>query len=350
MSSRGRLAAARRGKNRAMDIARNLADAARTFTTSAPDPDRTYRLRPDEPVPDGIRRVARGQLQDTRDDLADPPASQLGEVVHETRKRFKRLRACVRLARDAIGEETYKRENAAFRMAGQRISGPRDAQVLLETLDALLERFAEELPVGVAADLCTRLEQEKQAATASLLDGDGDGAIAATLVTVEHALSRTTTWTFAHDGFDALSPGLRRTYRRGRKAMKAARKDPSAENLHEWRKRVKDLWHATELVGDARPKRLEKFAKRTHKLSSLLGDHHDLHVLREYAEAHPQCFDDEASRQTLLAVLDCRSRRLSEKALARGRKLYKAKPKRFVRDIERGWRKRVAAAAKPSAG
>ena len=337
-----------------MDIARNLADAARTFTTSAADPDRTYRLRHDEPVPDGIRRVARGQLQDARDDLADPPAAQLGEVVHETRKRFKRLRACVRLARDAIGEETYERENAVFRTAGQRISGPRDAQVLLETLDALLERFAEELPVGVAADLCARLEQEKDAATASLRDGDGDGdgdgAIAATLVTVEHALSRTTTWTFERDGFDALSPGLRRTYRRGRKAMKAARKDPSAENLHEWRKRVKDLWHATELVGDARPKRLEKFAKRTHKLSSLLGDHHDLHVLREYVEAHPQGFDDEASRQALLAVLDRRSRRLGEKALARGRKLYKAKPKRFVRDIERGWRKRDAAAAKPSAG
>lgn len=333
-----------------MDTARDRADAARTFT-SAPDPDRAYRLRTDEPVPEGIRRVARGQLQDARDDLDgldETSSPQLGKTVHETRKRFKRLRACVRVARDAIGEEIYERENAAFRTAGQRISGPRDAQVLLETLDALLERFVEELPVGVAAGLCKRLEQEKDAATASLRDGDG--ALAATSVTVDHALSRTTTWTFERDGFDALSPGLRRIYRRGRKAMKAARKDPRAENLHEWRKRVKDLWHATEIVCDARPKRLERFAKRTHKLSSLLGDHHDLHVLREYVETHPQCFDDEASQQALLAVLDRRSQRLCEKALARGRKVYKVKPKRFVRDIERGWRKRAAAPPKPSDG
>lgn len=325
-----------------MEIARNLADAARTFTTSTPDPDRTYRLRPDEPVADGIRRVARGQLQDAHDDLEGISSRRPGETIHETRKRFKRLRACARLTRDAIGEEIYERENAAFRTAGQRISGPRDAQVLLETLDALLDRFAEELPVGVAADLCTRLKQEQDAATASLRDGDG--VIAATIVTVDHALSRTTTWTFERDGFDALSPGLHRIYRRGRKAMKAARKDPSAENLHEWRKRVKDLWHATEIVCDARPKRLERFAKRTHKLSGVLGDHHDLHVLREYVETHPQCFDDEGSRQALLTVLDRRSQRLCEKALARGRKLYKAKPKRFVRDIERGWRKHAAAA------
>jgi CHAD domain-containing protein len=331
-----------------MDIARNLADAARNFTTSTPDPQRAYRLRLDEPVPDGIRRVARGQLQDAHDDLDGTSSRRLGETVHETRKRFKRLRACVRLARDAVGEATYERENAAFRMAGQRISGPRDAQVLLETLDALTERFAEELPHDATAALRARLAREHDAAAASLRDSDG--AIAATIVTLDHALSRATTWTFERDGFVALSPGLDRIYRRGRKAMKAARKDPSAENLHEWRKRVKDLWHATEIVCAARPKRLERVANRAHKLSGLLGDHHDLHVLRSYVETHPQCFDEERNQQALLAVLDRRSRRLCEKALARGRKLYKVKPKRFVRDIERGWRKRAAAAPKSQAG
>ena len=48
-------------------------------------------------------------------------------------------------------------------------------------------------------------------------------------------------------------------------------------------------------------------------------------------------------RQALLAVIDRRARRLCEKSLARGRKLYEPKPKRFVREIERGWRKRARA-------
>ena len=331
-----------------MDLARNIADAARNFTSSTPDPARAYRLRTDEHLPDGIRRIARGQLQDAHDDLEGTSSRRADETVHETRKRLKRLRACVRVARDAIGEETYERENSAFRIAGQRISGPRDAHVLLETLDALTERFADELPEGTTASLRARLEAEKDAATESLRDEHG--AMAATLLMVEHGLSRTTTWTFERDGFDALSPGLQRIYRRGRKAMKAARKEPSAENLHAWRKRVKDLWHATEIVCSADPERLERFAARAHKLSGQLGDHHDLHVLREYVEAHPQWFADDAARQALLAVIDRRSRRLCEKALACGRKLYKTKPKRFVRDIERGWRKRATASPKPAAG
>ena len=333
-----------------MDIARNLVDAARHLTSSDPPSgsDRAFRLRAKEHVPDGIRRIARGQLQNTADELDGTPSRRIGEAVHNTRKSFKRLRACVRLARNAIGEPTYERENTAFRMAGRRISAPRDAQVLIETLDALTERFADELPDGATADLRARLEQERKAATDAL--GNEDGALDATRATVDDALARTTTWSFERDGFDALSPGLRRIYRRGRKAMRAAREDPTGESLHEWRKRTKDLWHATEIVRPAQPKDLKRVARRAHKLSSLLGDHHDLQVLRGYVTAHPQCFGVEVHRQALLTVIDRRSRRLCEKALARGRKLYARKPKRFVREIERGWRKRAAPASKSAAG
>jgi CHAD domain-containing protein len=331
-----------------MEIARHLADAARSFTTPARAPERTYRLRTDEHVPDGIRRIARGQLHDARDELDNTPSRRIGEAVHATRKRLKRLRACVRLARDAIGQPAYERENTTLRMAGRRISAQRDAEVLVQTLDGLSERFADELPADATAALRERLEEERKAAGASLADGNGH--VAATRTAIEATLARTPTWTFEHDGFDALSPGLRRIYRRGRRAMRAAREDPTPEHLHEWRKRVKDLWYAAEIVQCARPKRLAQVARRAHKLSTLLGDHHDLHVLREYVATHPQCFAQEVHHQALLAVIDRRAVRLCEKALARGGKVYDRKPKRFVREVERGWRKRAAAAPKPQAG
>lgn len=331
-----------------MDIARNLVDAARNLTASEPKTDRSYALRTDEHIPDGIRRIARGRLHDARDELDGTRPRHVGEAVHNVRKGLKRLRACVRVARDAIGEKTYEHENTAYRMAGRRISRARDAHVLLETLDGLTERFADELPHGATGALRARLEEESKAAEGALDDNGGD--LAATRATIDHALSRTTTWTLERDGFDALSPGLRRIYGRGRKAMRAAREDPTAEHLHEWRKRVKDLWYATEIVGRAQPKELKRIAQRAHKLSSRLGDHHDLHVLRAYVETHPQCFSEDVHKQALLAVIDRRARRLREKALARGRKLYKPKPKRFVREIERGWRKRAASAPKPQAG
>ncbi len=53
---------------------------------------RAYRLHDAEPVPDGIRRIARGQLESARGDLDGVSTRKLDEAVHETRKRLKRLR------------------------------------------------------------------------------------------------------------------------------------------------------------------------------------------------------------------------------------------------------------------
>jgi CHAD domain-containing protein len=315
---------------------------------SGDEPDRTYRLQRDEYVPDGMRRIARGQLDNAQDDLDGASRRAIGDAVHEARKRLKRLRAALRLTRDAIGAETYERENTTFRMAGRRLSSARDAEVMLETLDALRERFADELPQRVTAAIRSRLEDERKHAVARRRDDDRE--VRAVLGDIDDARARTPAWTFDHDGFDALAPGLRRIYRRGRKRMRAACKDPSPENLHEWRKRVKDLWHATQIVRPADPKRLKRVSRRAHDLADLLGDNHDLHVLREYVERHPQCFEDEASKAGLLAVIDRRAGHLRDRALQRGPRLYKRPPKRFVRDIERGWHKRAASKPQPLAG
>jgi CHAD domain-containing protein len=331
------------------DLVARVGARARAVVTGDDTPDRCFRMHVGEHVPDGVRRIARGQLIDGHDELSHASGRGIGEAVHETRKRLKRLRGLVRLSRDAIGEQTYERENTAFRMAGRRLSATRDAQVLLETLDALGERFADELPDSVTASLRARLEQERDRALQALRADDADTT--AVLGALTDAVARTPAWTFDREGFAALSPGLRRIYGRGRKRMRAARKDPTPENLHEWRKRVKDLWHAVEIVGEAQPAKLERFAERAHALSGVLGDAHDLHVLREYVRTHPQCFGSEAGQRALLAVIDRRATALCRKALRRGRKLYDRSPKKFARRIERRWTDRAAAERpKPLAG
>lgn len=328
-----------------MDIARDT--AARGGSVTFHEPDRAYRLRGDEPIADGIRRIARGQLLDAQQDLTSPPSGDAGAAIHATRKHMKRLRALVRLARHAIGESTYAKENAAYRDAARGLAAGRDAQVMLETLDALTRRAGDALPEGITAPLRLRLTRECDAAVAS----QSGAGLAATSSELGRGFARTREWTFDGEDFAALTPGLKRIYRRGRKRMRAAHEDPSAEHLHEWRKRVKDLWYATELVRAARPKALKQTARRAHKLSQLLGDGHDLHVLRDYVEAHPQCFEDDGAREQLVTAIDRRADKLCAKALKRGRKLYKRSPKTFARAIERGWRQRYSTlpASAPSA-
>jgi len=337
---------------------RTLVSAAAAGTTAASDPppapkpatrsERKFRLRADETVADGIRRVARGQLADGADTLAGVTPAGLGKAVHSTRKSIKRVRAAVRLSRDAIGDDAYQRENTHMRMVAARLSGARDARVMVETLAALEERFEDELPPFATAQLRARLEDDHERAVAAMAE-DGDVA-ETTAQALAEARARTAQWTFAADDFGAVKPGLRRIYRRGRKRMRAARKEPDAQHLHDSRKRVKDLWHAAQLLRPAHPKRMKRLARDAHALADLLGDHHDLSVLRDYVEVHPQLFADTASRDALLAVLDRRSDALRDRALKRGRRIYKRSPKRFVAAVERGWRKRAGAGPRAIAG
>ena len=50
------------------------------------------------------------------------------------------------------------------------------------------------------------------------------------------------------DSFKAVRPGLEAIYGDGRAAYRTARKKPTTENLHEWRKRVKDLWYSASIL------------------------------------------------------------------------------------------------------
>jgi CHAD domain-containing protein len=308
---------------------------------------RAYRLRQAEFVPDGMRRIARGQLDAGIEELAGQPNRKLDEAVHETRKRLKRLRAALRLQRSAIGAETYRQENTAFREMGRKLSAPRDAMVLIETLDELTERFRDELRPDTTGPLRARFVQaHKRALTRLRRD---EATIDAVRGELAEARERSAAWTFDADGFEALRPGLERIYRRGRRSMRAAAEEPSTEHLHEWRKRSKDFWHAVQILRPAAPKRMKTLAKRAHQLSDLLGDDHDLAVLRAQVERAGGSFEHEAGRAALLAAIDRRRLALQRDAFKLGAKIYEARPKSFGRSVERGWRKRAAAHPQPAA-
>jgi CHAD domain-containing protein len=153
-------------------------------------------------------------------------------------------------------------------------------------------------------------------------------------------------WILAHDDFRALPPGLRRIYRRGRRAAATARDDASTENLHELRKRVKDLWYTTQILRLVAPPRMRSTA---HHVSDLLGEDHDLALLRTQALRHRREFFDRDALTALTAVIDRRRPQLQAEALAEAERLYSKKPRRFVQRIERRWRKRMPDAPKPAA-
>ena len=300
--------------------------------------DRVFRLRVDEPIRDGIVRIASGQIDEVLDRLEGRTDDDLGVAVHESRKSLKRLRAVTRLVRAEIGDEPYRRENTCFRDAGRALSGPRDSQVLIQALDALVGRYPAELGEasldGFRAQLVSGYESLRAELTAGApLLAEIEGELRA-------AEERVMAWPLAHTGFRAVAPGLERAYRGGRRAYRVARGEPSPEHLHEWRKRVKDLWYSLQILEAAEPKRMKKLIRAARELSELLGDDHDLVVLEERAASYRGDFPDRASAMLLRVMCEQRRAELQGNAFGVGSSLFRERPAAFVGRVERGWRKR----------
>jgi CHAD domain-containing protein len=297
---------------------------------------RRYRLRPGETPSRGVGRIARGQLELTiellqgEDGRGDPRGD--GEAIHEARKALKRLRALLRVSRGSFGEKRYRRENVTLRDAGRELSGARDAQVLVATFDDLTARFAEELPPGGWSRFGEALAAKAKAA--ELPSGDpGDNAHAGVVNALSGARARVATWPLAQNGGpESLLDGLEQIYRRGRRATRVARDRPSTENLHELRKRAKDLWHATQLLRPVSPKRLKTLSRQAHRVSDLLGDDHDLAVLLGHARAQPELFGP-GELELLATLIERRRKVLRRSALARAARLYRRKPGKLVRRL-----------------
>ena len=82
-----------------------------------------------------------------------------------------------------------------------------------------------------------------------------------------------------------LAEAFTNAYTDGRKAFA---KKPTTENLHDWRKRVKDLWYQQRLLEETWPGVMKAQAKEAKKLSKLLGEDHDLAVLAETLRTDPE--------------------------------------------------------------
>ncbi len=101
----------------------------------------SFRLKLREPLPNGLKRVFREQIESALR-LCRHPAKQRGVTVHEVRKHLKKLRAAMRLASDEVGKNRHTREDCCVREIGRLVSDLRDGQVRLQTLIQLRDETA----------------------------------------------------------------------------------------------------------------------------------------------------------------------------------------------------------------
>jgi CHAD domain-containing protein len=310
-----------------------------------------YKLMTDESVPDGIRRCAIEQLDRAIAELSERVATDPVDAVHAARKAVKKVRTLLRLSRGAMPGGQRRGENQALRDAARGLSAARDAEAMLDTLDALAQRDAGQLPQVTFRAIRERLECPRDDARRSLdVSTLADRAVGE----LEAVRIRIDGWKLRSGDWSALEPGLRRTYHDGRAAMRHAdsARSGDGERWHVWRKRVKDLWYEQRLLAEVAGPVIAGQAKDAHRLADLLGDEHDLGVLRS-ALRHDRTLAVPVDIDAVLGLIDHRRAQLRAAALEVGNRVYAEKPSAYVRRMRRSWKvgralARTTAARDPS--
>jgi len=307
----------------------------------------SFRLQADESVADAIRRLACKQIDKALDRLtARGKGTVRDEAVHDARKRCKKVRALLRLVRKDLGSRSFDRENTNFRDAARPLTEVRDAKALVDALDKLLDHFAGEVSSRRFVKVRQGLQSDQRGVRRRVLDQED--AFAKVTRAVKSAGKRVKEWNIGPDKWSTLGRGLQSVYKSCQRAFSEATADPTVDNLHEWRKQVKYLWHQLQVLESIWPEVMKELSGQAHGLADLLGDDHDLAVLRQKLVAETDKASNSSTPETLLALIDRRREELQHAAFLVGKRFFYDRPRAFADRLKtywKAWRAEIANAA-----
>jgi CHAD domain-containing protein len=294
-----------------------------------------YRLRRSESVIRGVKRIAREQLETALRDIENPDLDR-HEAVHQTRKRFKKIRGLIRLVRPAF-EKTYRRENARFRDAARKIAGARDATSLIEGFD----RLVADLPKDAdGADRFAGIRRVLVKRRKRIVGEEADVSLTLEALSkdIHEALERIGEWELRARGFETIAGGFERTYDKAQGAMAiAADENATVEDFHDWRKRVKYHWYHCRLLQNLWKPLMKARCDEAKHLAELLGADHDCALLDQLLEENSSEFPDEAEVRAFREVIADAQKRIRKEAFEVGQRLFAGKSRHLSRQFGSWW-------------
>jgi CHAD domain-containing protein len=289
----------------------------------------TYRLKLQEPIAQGVRRIALEQIEIAEAKLASK--DDVAASVHDARRCLKRLRALLRLIRPALEEDLCRREAERLSGTGRLLSGVRDLDVMRQTLSKLESRFGE-MPGGATERLRKLLADGQSLGRRSGAEGRRQA-----LQRLGQTRKLFTGKVIAEVELGHLIAGLGRTYRKARKAFHDAYREPSDESFHAWRKQVQLHWRHMLLLSRGWPEALSARASEAKEVSQLLGEDHDHSILMTFAGEEAASAIKPEDLAAVTAV--CRSCQTELRAAAkpRGERLFAESAGNLERRVTLYW-------------
>jgi CHAD domain-containing protein len=287
----------------------------------------SYRLKSGEVPSQGLKRIFRQEIQAALAQCRHP-AKERGGTVHETRKHLKKLRAALRLTAAGAGKSRQVREDNCLRDIGKMVSELRDAHVRLQTLVHLRDETLK----GGAKDPFPRIEEllsmERESFSAAFAGWQRQA-----IVKLEAAGHRISKWPLGDLNWKQVCAAVAKSYRRGRGALARALKKSTPKNLHDWRKKVKELLYQLRLLQPLNHVVLDEIAADAQTLGQLLGRGHDFTFLLNRLDREEGDRRLESERAHLQKLIRKFTRRSQRDAMELGRRFYAEPPKAFARRI-----------------
>lgn len=275
-----------------------------------------YRLQRGKSVQKSVRRISQKALEKSLK-LLKRPAEE--EAIHQARKEIKKVRAVLRLVRGGVRKKEYRQAMDRLRKAARCMAPVRDIQVKLATVGKIKAGLEQRFSAETLNDLSKRFRLDLQRRTVSF----AEKRRRPTERLIDQAAGNLKKIN-VKDGSAVVWKGLADTYALGRKKHRMAQRKPTAENLHSWRKRVKDLTYHFELLFAVEP-RVKKQASTFDELGEMLGDHHDLQLLLEFlkqSNSRTSGLKTARGRDALIKTIEGRQLELQKRALKSGRELF----------------------------
>jgi len=198
-------------------------------------------------------------------------------VVHDVRVLMKKARAAIKLLRNSLDEESFRREYHTFRETGRIMSSWRESAVHRK----LLRDFRKRHPT-----LFSRVRDEeviRQIFEVHDAPAYSDDKIREGLMTIRDMLHRSSyriRFIKMQDiDEELLYRELERSFLLVANCYLVARHNPKDENIHEFRKKTKDLLYQLFFFRHLNPKAVRNLELRLDELSQDLGKYNDFAVL-----------------------------------------------------------------------
>jgi CHAD domain-containing protein len=287
----------------------------------------SYQLENNETLSFGLKRIVLERIDKSIFDISKENGV-INEEIHDARKNFKKIRTVLRLVRSKLGNDSYQIENSFYRDAGRTLSALRDSTVLIYTFDKLIKNLVydyDKLDFSSFKDFLNNRHEQISSTTSS-----ANGVIPTLSTEMILARSRIFDYPFSGDNFKLIYYDLQRIYEKGQVQMRKCLEEAIKENVHEWRKRVKDLWYSMRILSNIWPEIMSPLVDMLAKLSDILGDANDLFLLKQEILTNEDKFESDFQTKELINFIDKRLIDLLREAKFIGRRIYSEKSSFFA--------------------